>query len=318
MKTVISFLTMVFFAATGISALAADRTETVKFPGGASGTTISGSVKGYDGVDYLLGANAGQMMHVLFSPSNRACYFNVNEPGNDYAIFNGSASGNEFSARLTKNGNYMAQVYLMRSAARRGETCKYSISFEISGGSASSGSNSAAASPRTMMAQCRERAHQILRTRLPNIETKYEGQRTDGTHAVNGSAFIHGRQETFQCSFNRNGGKIVQFVINHHENSQVGGSGANFDATGQINCALYEGQPYELCRFGVVRKGNGTATLTVFFANGTRRVINFNSGTAVSSNSDAGVYADRHADLMTVYVGTDERYEIPDAAIYGG
>lgn len=71
-----------------------------------------------------------------------------------------------------------------------------------------------AASPEIMMAQCRARAGEITRTRLPDIETKYEEQRVDGTHAVNGTAYIGARIETFQCSFNRAGNRIIQFVVN--------------------------------------------------------------------------------------------------------
>ena len=65
-----------------------------------------------------------------------------------------------------------------------------------------------------MKANCRARAGRIFRTRLPNISTKYEGQRVDGTHAVNGT-FRHRRQvETFQCSFNRSGRRIIRFIVN--------------------------------------------------------------------------------------------------------
>lgn len=73
-----------------------------------------------------------------------------------------------------------------------------------------------ARTPERMMQECRVRAHEVLHTRLPDIETKYEGQRTDGTHAVNGTAFIRGRTETFQCSFNRPGRRIIQFIVNDH------------------------------------------------------------------------------------------------------
>jgi hypothetical protein len=72
----------------------------------------------------------------------------------------------------------------------------------------------AAATPERMMQECRVRAGEVLSTRLPNIETKYEGQRTDGTHAVNGTARFDGRTETFQCSFNRSGHQIIKFVVN--------------------------------------------------------------------------------------------------------
>ena len=119
-----------------MTASAADRNEVVQFAPGASGASVSGAITGYDGVNYLLGASAGQTMQVLFSPDNGACYFNVLPPGSQTALFNGSVTGNEFSSRLPSNGEYTVQVYMMRSAARRGETCRYEVSFEIAGGRA--------------------------------------------------------------------------------------------------------------------------------------------------------------------------------------
>lgn len=76
-----------------------------------------------------------------------------------------------------------------------------------------------AKTPEIMMQVCRNRAHEVLHVRLPDIETKYEGQRTDGTHAVNGTAWMRGRTETFQCSFDRPGRAIVQFVVNQPSHS---------------------------------------------------------------------------------------------------
>jgi hypothetical protein len=115
-------------------AIAADRNETVRFAAGASSASLSGSLTGYDSVNYRLGPSAGQTMQVLLSPSHASCYFNVLPPGSDRAIFIGSTTGNEFAARLRQDGNYTVQVYQMRNAARRGTTCRYDISFEITGG----------------------------------------------------------------------------------------------------------------------------------------------------------------------------------------
>jgi hypothetical protein len=112
------------------------RSETVKFKPGAISATVSGRIKGYDGVDYLFDARAGQVISILFAPKNTACYFNVFAPGAATAVHIGSTGGNEFTGRLKADGKYRAQVYLMRSAARRNETCKYSMTIEISGGSA--------------------------------------------------------------------------------------------------------------------------------------------------------------------------------------
>ncbi|MEJ1161789.1 hypothetical protein [Prosthecomicrobium sp. N25] len=74
--------------------------------------------------------------------------------------------------------------------------------------------SAAAETPEYMMAVCRSRAHDELRVRMPDIETKYEGQRVDGTHAVNGIISNNSGTKTFQCSFNKNGKKIVKFLVN--------------------------------------------------------------------------------------------------------
>jgi hypothetical protein len=58
-----------------------------------------------------------------------------------------------------------------------------------------------------MMAKCNTYAAHHLRVSTSDIaEVKYEGQRTDGTHAVNGTTTSG---QTFQCSFNRAGSHVV-------------------------------------------------------------------------------------------------------------
>ncbi|SOC39951.1 hypothetical protein SAMN05892877_106276 [Rhizobium subbaraonis] len=114
-----------------LAAVAAE--QVVHFKPGATSATLDGTIKGYDGKDYRVGAKAGQAMSVLFEPNNQSCYFNVLPPGsNDVSIFTGSNSGNEFAANLEDTGDYVIRVYLMRNAARRNEQCKYKFTVEIS------------------------------------------------------------------------------------------------------------------------------------------------------------------------------------------
>lgn len=186
-----------------------------------------------------------------------------------------------------------------------------------------------AADPARMMAQCRSRAGQALRTRLPNIETKYEGQRVDGTHAVNGTALSGQRAQTFQCSFDAAGRKVLRFVSNpatvQRPTQQPGDAlvpGTLFNATGDLNCARAAGQPMASCRFGVVRKGVGAATVTVFWPDGGKRVITFEGGRPVSyDRSQADGSSDltfaRNGDMTVVTIG-GQRFEIVDAIVSGG
>lgn len=64
------------------------------------------------------------------------------------------------------------------------------------------------------MAECRSYAARSLGARMPDVDTKYEGQRTDKTHAVNGTARVGSRIETFQCTFNPAGRRVTRFVVN--------------------------------------------------------------------------------------------------------
>jgi hypothetical protein len=109
------------------------RKERVAFKAGASSATITGSIKGDQSVDYVLGARRGQTMKVSLKTSNGANYFNVLPPGSEAAIAIGSNLGNEWTGALPADGDYTIRVYLMRSAARRNETATYTLSVGITG-----------------------------------------------------------------------------------------------------------------------------------------------------------------------------------------
>jgi hypothetical protein len=99
-------------------------------------------------------------------------------------------------------------------------------------------------------------------------------------------------------------------------------AGTDFHATGEIPCAVGAGAPMGSCRFGVTRGGAGAAMVTVFRPDGRRRTIIFEGGEAVGadiaqSEGDIAFKASRAGDLTTVTVGA-ERYEVPDAAPFGG
>jgi hypothetical protein len=97
--------------------------------------------------------------------------------------------------------------------------------------------------------------------------------------------------------------------------------GTDFHATGLISCAMAAGQPAGSCPFGVRREGGGSGMVVVTKPDGRTRAIFFEHGRAVgadTSQADPGEFSARKkADLSYVRIG-DERYEIPDAVIFGG
>lgn len=94
-----------------------------------------------------------------------------------------------------------------------------------------------------------------------------------------------------------------------------------YQATGQIPCSMGDGQPTGSCAFGVTREGNGSGVVTVTKPDGRTRAIFFDSGEAIGydmSEADPGEFAaEKQSDLNIIHIGP-ERYEIPDAVIFGG
>ncbi len=138
MKHLASFvLCVAVAAATPVQAQDGTRTERVQFPRGSTGTTISDSITGYEAVEYLVGAQAGQEMTVVLKSDHLSTYINVFEPGTkpgtDEAISIGSDDGTRYEGTLPSDGDYLIQVYMMRSAARRGEVAHYALDVSITG-----------------------------------------------------------------------------------------------------------------------------------------------------------------------------------------
>lgn len=115
-------------------AVAQTRNETVRFPQGTSGTTIEGSITGDESVRYSIGVSAGQTMDVQLDTDNASSYFNITAPGAGEALYNGSISGDGTSFVVPSSGNYLVDVYLMRNAARRGETANYDLTLYVESG----------------------------------------------------------------------------------------------------------------------------------------------------------------------------------------
>ena len=104
----------------------------VQFDSGASSKTVESSITGYETVDYMLNVKQGQSMNISMATGHGATYFNLMEPGEQYAaIYNGSISGNQFEGTAAKSGDYTIRVYMMRSAARRNEKADYRLEMIV-------------------------------------------------------------------------------------------------------------------------------------------------------------------------------------------
>ncbi|MEG3440291.1 hypothetical protein V0288_24400 [Pannus brasiliensis CCIBt3594] len=113
----------------------------------------------------------------------------------------------------------------------------------------------------------------------------------------------------------------LQIEITGNPSGDAKVPGTNFHATGEIPCSMGNGQPTRSCPFGVTRKGNGTAEVTVKKPDGRSRVIFFEKGKAIGydrSQANSGAFSvSKDSDLSIIRIGK-ERYEIPDAVVFGG
>jgi len=106
---------------------------------------------------------------------------------------------------------------------------------------------------------------------------------------------------------------------NRNYNSRNQGLSGNYNARGKVPCKIQRGAPTSNCDFGVVRRGNGDADVQIKTNNGLR-IIYFQNGRAIGYDRSQGggaFRASKESDLYIIHIG-DERYEIPEAVIYGG
>jgi len=107
--------------------------EKVSFAKGSSSTVIKDQIKGDTTIDYVVRAAAGQTLSVKLQKNNGQNYFNVLPPGSTGSAMFVGDSGENYSGTLPADGDYAVRVYLMRPAARRGESSSYMLTIAVTG-----------------------------------------------------------------------------------------------------------------------------------------------------------------------------------------
>jgi len=114
---------------------------------------------------------------------------------------------------------------------------------------------------------------------------------------------------------------IITGPDNEIENEDALVPGTNYHATGKIPCSMGEGQPLTSCSYGVIREVKGSAMVTITKPDGRTRTVFFEDGKATGydqSQADPGEFSfTKEGDLFIIHIG-HERYEIPEAVIFGG
>lgn len=94
------------------------------------GTTIaSGAIKSYKAPVYAVPVARGQTLTVAFKPSNTSQYLNVVDAADTTgaAVHRGEVDGPDASLTAAKDTVYLLKPFLVRAAARRGESGTFEI-----------------------------------------------------------------------------------------------------------------------------------------------------------------------------------------------
>lgn len=95
-----------------------------------------------------------------------------------------------------------------------------------------------------MLNECSSTGQSYFRDFTARTDMKYNGQRVDGTHAINGRIFLETRYEDFACSYNSNGRRMVEFFAEGRlQNAFIPGSGGSGSSGGASEIARVTGIP---------------------------------------------------------------------------
>lgn len=299
------------------------RTETVSVEAATAGTILEGRLKGEETAEYVIAGQAGQTLSVDLLASNPSLYFNILPEGAQEALFVGSTSGNVADIPLPASVNYVVQVYLMRSAARRDEVATYTLGVGLAGADFA---DSLAGGPDWWQVSGISEGALNVRSG-PDTRYGVVGKAQNGEVAQNRGCRMTG--QTRWCSIRVDGSGVQGWVAGRYlvegaapamaEVPPGGpkGNGVPFDATGEVSCATVAGAAMGSCPFGVVRDGPGNAGVWIALGDGAERAILFEGGVPVSADSPAPLSFTKDGDLFTISVG-DERYQFPEALVNGG
>ena len=95
--------------------------------------------------------------------------------------------------------------------------------------------------------------------------------------------------------------------------------GTPFHASASINCVPFLSSELQKCEAFVIRRGfDGTGTVEIRPASGLKRSILFVAGKPISADAQDPMTFTHKGDLTIINFGKEERYEIPDALVFGG
>jgi uncharacterized protein YraI len=321
---IIISVSLLLLGAIATAALAQGvRTESVDLAGIDRLSLVRGTLSGREIVDYQVAGERSHILSVDLKTSNAYAYFNVLPPDSGQALFTGSTQGKVADVRLPESGLYRVRVYLMRSAARRGESADYSLGISLGRPEFADGLSGG---PDYWRVSVDGGSALNLRSG-PSTRYGTTGVLRNGNVLQNRGCRLTGGERW--CTIRAVGSGVTGWVAGRYlvesapprrpsvPDGGPAGNGVPFDATGFVRCAADAEQTLRQCPFGVVREGPGNAGVWIALGDGQERQILFEGGAPVATDPAGTLRFDKvdHSFMIRI---DDERFEIPDAVVYGG
>lgn len=301
------------------------RTEQIHFDAGTSATTIRDAITGRQVVAYVLGAEAGQAIHISLSSDNASTYFNLYAPGKglgDEALAAVSLLDDpgSYDGVLSMSGDYTISVYLFRNAARSGQTSSFSLDVSIDGDRAATVEGDYAdglqGGPdhwrvRVASGNVNLRSEPSVGGQVLALLANGDGVRNLGCRMNEGRRWCNVSMLEPVVEGWVAGDYLIESADLATPTADDGGDalvpGTDFNATGVTDCYAGPGADADACTFGVKREGDGNGTVSVAHP----RIVRYEDGRPV------GVQAEKREDGYNITI-EGISIVLPDAVIHRG
>ncbi|MBK1703592.1 hypothetical protein CKO40_03230 [Halochromatium glycolicum] len=212
------------------SAFAQDRVD-IRFKPGATSTTINGTIRGDEYIDYVLNARGGQEMVVSLAVTGTngdgSAFFNILPAGKDYGGPYVGSTDDDRRAEITvpHDGDWAIRVYLMGNDRDTDKTVGYSIDVSIAP-TAGSGAPSAPSDAGTAVQVTGGAANDVLNVRSgPGTDYQVVGALDNGSRVQKLRCERHGSSRW--CEIEMMTEMQERGWVNARFLTQRAGSGAN-------------------------------------------------------------------------------------------
>jgi hypothetical protein len=111
----------------------AERRVAVQLVEGDAPYRFEDSISDFEAVSYVVPLRQGQSLHVMLASSNASNCFDVYAPNAAKPLYVGSDSGNVHELQAKISGDYVVKVFLLRFAARDGQSARYTLELKVTG-----------------------------------------------------------------------------------------------------------------------------------------------------------------------------------------